>query len=251
MASVLAMAFVLAVARGRGLAGNVYSQRRVWHRLGRVCDDHRAVGAEWSLERDLRRGHGDLHRLHLSFAQTDSGLEQRLGGAELSGALGDDGRAMARRAVDAVRLSSYLAAGLLVFATIMVALLLKLAYWRFIDTHPGASTAESATGLGFLGKVRLLEAPHTSENYLLKEMGFRIARKHAQKLRVIAACLGFPFAARTGDRRRCGVGRYRTDLLAARGSSCDGWCVDRTLVVLRRSQAHGYALLRPRAVIAG
>ena len=78
----------------------------------------------------------------------------------------------------------------------MVALLLKLAYWRFIDTHPGASTAESATGLGFLGKVRQLEAPHTSENYLLKEMGFRIARKHAQKLRVIALCFGFllPFA---------------------------------------------------------
>ena len=99
----------------------------------------------------------------------------------------------------------------------MVALLLKLAYWRFIDTHPGASTAETATGLGFLGKVRLLEAPHTSENYLLKEMGFRIARKHAQKLRVIAAVPGFPFAARTGDRRRCGVGRHRTDLLAARG----------------------------------
>ena len=87
-------------------------------------------------------------------------------------------------------------AGPLVFATIMVALLLKLAYWRFIDTHPGASTAESATGLGFLGKVRQLEAPHTSENYLLKEMGFRIARKHAQKLRVIALCFGFllPFA---------------------------------------------------------
>ena len=87
-------------------------------------------------------------------------------------------------------------AGPLVFATIMAALLLKLAYWRFIDTHPGASTAETATGLGFLGKVRLLEAPHTSENYLLKEMGFRIARKHAQNLRVIALCLGFllPFA---------------------------------------------------------
>ncbi len=73
----------------------------------------------------------------------------------------------------------------------MVALLFKLAYWRFIDSHPNVSTAESATGLGFLGKVRQLEAPHTSENYLLKEMGFRIARKHAQKLRVIATCLGF------------------------------------------------------------
>ena len=80
---------------------------------------------------------------------------------------------------------------LVVFATIVLALLLKLAYWRFIDAGPAASTAESATGLGFLGKVRLFEAPHTSENYLLKEMGFRIARKHAQKLRIIALCLGF------------------------------------------------------------
>ncbi len=84
----------------------------------------------------------------------------------------------------------------LVLATIALALVLKLAYWRFIDGSPVASTPESATGLGFLGKVRLFEAPHTSENYLLKEMGYRIARKHAQKLRVIALCLGFfaPFA---------------------------------------------------------
>ena len=82
-------------------------------------------------------------------------------------------------------------AGVLVFATVVVAFLVKLVYWRFINSHPGVSTAESATGLGFLGKVRQLEAPHTSENYLLEEMGFRIARKHAQKLRVIALCLGF------------------------------------------------------------
>ena len=195
MAGVLAMALVLAVARGRGFGGDLHSQRRVRRRLGRVCHHHRAVGGERPVEPGLRRGHGDLHRLHLPLAQTDPGLEQRLGGAELFGARGDDGRAVARRAVDAVRLSITRRRPL-VFATIMAALLLKLAYWRFIDTHPGASTAESATGLGFLGKVQLLEAPHTSENYLLKEMGFRIARKHAQKLRVIALCFGFlsPFA---------------------------------------------------------
>jgi DMSO reductase anchor subunit len=81
--------------------------------------------------------------------------------------------------------------GLFVLVTIVLAFLLKLAYWRFIDTNPGASTAESATGLGFLGKVRLFEAPHTSENYLLREMGFHIARKHAQKLRMVALCFGF------------------------------------------------------------
>lgn len=74
---------------------------------------------------------------------------------------------------------------------IALAALLKLAYWRFIDTAPATSTAGSATGLGSLGTVRLFEAPHTSENYLLKEMGFRIARKHAAKLRRIAVVLGF------------------------------------------------------------
>ena len=40
-------------------------------------------------------------------------------------------------------------------------------------------------------------SPHTEENYLLKEMGFRIARKHARKLRRIALLAGFllPLAA--------------------------------------------------------
>lgn len=77
-----------------------------------------------------------------------------------------------------------------VVATV-AALLLKVGYWRFIDGSRSASTPESATGLGRIGKVRLLEAPHTSENYLLEEMGFRIARKHAQKLRRVALLAGF------------------------------------------------------------
>ena len=76
-------------------------------------------------------------------------------------------------------------------AALALAAALKLGYWRFIDTTASASTPESATGLGALGTVRLFEAPHTSENYLLKEMGFQIARKHAAKLRRIAFVLGF------------------------------------------------------------
>ncbi len=39
--------------------------------------------------------------------------------------------------------------------------------------------------------MRLLEPPHTSENYLQREMGYRIARKHAAKLRRIAALVAF------------------------------------------------------------
>jgi DMSO reductase anchor subunit len=68
---------------------------------------------------------------------------------------------------------------------------IKLFYWRFLDGGAHAATAESATGLGSFGKVRMLAAPHTEENYLLKEMGFRIARKHALKLRRIALFAGF------------------------------------------------------------
>ncbi|HUC19811.1 MAG TPA: DmsC/YnfH family molybdoenzyme membrane anchor subunit [Acetobacteraceae bacterium] len=73
----------------------------------------------------------------------------------------------------------------------LAALAAKLFYWRWIDRTPGASTAETATGLGHLGRVRTLDAPHTEENYLMREMGFRIARKHARRLRRLALIIGF------------------------------------------------------------
>lgn len=47
------------------------------------------------------------------------------------------------------------------------------------------STIESATGLGHMGKVRMFEAPHSSKNYLMKEMVHVIGRKHARTLRII------------------------------------------------------------------
>jgi len=52
------------------------------------------------------------------------------------------------------------------------------------------SSPETATGLGFIGKVRLLERPHTGENYLTREMVHRIGRKHAARLRMLALLLG-------------------------------------------------------------
>ncbi len=67
---------------------------------------------------------------------------------------------------------------------------LKAGYWRSIDNAAPRFTAESATGLGRFGQVRSLEAPHTSENYLLREMGFAVARKHAERLRRIALIAG-------------------------------------------------------------
>ncbi len=59
-----------------------------------------------------------------------------------------------------------------------------------------ATTANSATGLKG-GDIRSVEWPHTEENYVLKEMGYRIARKHAAKLRALVHLLAFavPLAA--------------------------------------------------------
>jgi len=37
----------------------------------------------------------------------------------------------------------------------------------------------------------VLDPPHTAENYLLKEMGYQIVRRHAAKLHRIAILLGF------------------------------------------------------------
>lgn len=67
----------------------------------------------------------------------------------------------------------------------------KLWYWRVIDTAAPAATIGSATGLGRLGPVHELEAPHTEENFLLREMGYAIGRKHAGRLRQVALAVGF------------------------------------------------------------
>jgi DMSO reductase anchor subunit len=49
--------------------------------------------------------------------------------------------------------------------------------------------------LGSRGKVRMLEPPHTEENYLLKEMGFAIARKHRARLRGVVRLAAFALPA--------------------------------------------------------
>ena len=64
-------------------------------------------------------------------------------------------------------------------------------FWRrnMLEAAP-LSTPESATGLGTIGRVRLLERPHVNENYLTSEMGFKVARKHADKLWKLAVSFG-------------------------------------------------------------
>ena len=73
--------------------------------------------------------------------------------------------------------------GVLALTSLAVAGVLKLAYWHRIDTDHGQYTVEMATGLGRFGTVRPLDLPHTQPNFVMREMGYAIARKHAKRLR--------------------------------------------------------------------
>jgi DMSO reductase anchor subunit len=81
--------------------------------------------------------------------------------------------------------------GILALVATALAFGLKAAYWRSIARAGAGPTPESATGLGALGQVRMLEPPHTQTNYLLDEMGYRVARRHAAKLRLYMWLLGW------------------------------------------------------------
>jgi DMSO reductase anchor subunit len=76
-------------------------------------------------------------------------------------------------------------------AGIALAWAVKEGSWRRLARRPMLSSSGTATGLGDRGRVRLFEAPHTESNYLLREMGYRVARKHNAALRLATRCLAF------------------------------------------------------------
>lgn len=79
---------------------------------------------------------------------------------------------------------------LAVLALLVLAWLVKFAYWRATAAaHPGSDTG-SATGLGVFGEVEELDPTHTGGNYVLREMGFVVARRHARRLRRLAVLMG-------------------------------------------------------------
>lgn len=79
---------------------------------------------------------------------------------------------------------------MMAFLALLPAWGVKFAWWRRLDTLAPTSSPETATGLGAIGRVTLFERPHINDNYLNREMGFRVARKHASKLRRIALVAG-------------------------------------------------------------
>ena len=99
-------------------------------------------------------------------------------------------RSAAQPAAGAVRRSRQGAAWLAVVC-LLVAAALKWLYWLRIDGEAREYTIEAATGLGHLGKVRALELPHTQPNFIMREMGYRVARKHAERLRKLALLFAF------------------------------------------------------------
>ena len=155
------------------------------HHNGGICRRQHLPKPVGPDRRDDRRGDGIDHSLHHL----------------------DDVRAAEDRAalesldhLVAVRPVSRLEAGLFwppaSFGTILfigLAALAQIRVWDAGDKRFAARghTMETATGLGSIGKVRMYEPPHTGTNYLLTEMVYVVARKHAIKLRIIA----FAFSA--------------------------------------------------------
>jgi sulfite dehydrogenase (quinone) subunit SoeC len=69
---------------------------------------------------------------------------------------------------------------------IIALLVTKMVYWKRLREEARTYTMSAATGLG--PGVRQWEVPHTNVNFIMKEMGYVVGRRHAEKLR--AAIIG-------------------------------------------------------------
>lgn len=82
------------------------------------------------------------------------------------------------------------APGLLALAALPLAWGLKLLWWRAGDAAPPVATAAAVIGRPDRGPARLVEPAHTAGSWLLEEAGYRVARRHAARLRRLALLLG-------------------------------------------------------------
>ena len=67
---------------------------------------------------------------------------------------------------------------------------LQILFWLIGDQSLKKISNKYFTSIGNLnlGEVTLLESPHSGSNYLMKEMFYVLARKHAKKLRLFTFC---------------------------------------------------------------
>lgn len=80
---------------------------------------------------------------------------------------------------------------LLVAIALVAGLALKMWYWMDVDRDPGKYTSEMAFGMPQLGAPTPLDPPHTQPNFVMREMGYVVGRKHAQRLRTFVMVLLF------------------------------------------------------------
>jgi DMSO reductase anchor subunit len=74
---------------------------------------------------------------------------------------------------------------------------LKWVYWRRIDGAAAPYTLAQAIGIPGAAAIRPLDPPHTQPNFVMREMGYAVARRHAMRLRRLGFGAGcrFPVAA--------------------------------------------------------
>ncbi|MFW5881071.1 MAG: dimethyl sulfoxide reductase anchor subunit family protein [Roseicyclus sp.] len=68
---------------------------------------------------------------------------------------------------------------------------LKVLYWRRIDGAKPRFGIADALGIPGARRIRPLDPPHTQPNFVMREMGYVVARRHARRLRRIALALLF------------------------------------------------------------
>ncbi|ADE40350.1 dimethyl sulfoxide reductase anchor subunit family protein [Candidatus Puniceispirillum marinum] len=84
--------------------------------------------------------------------------------------------------------TSSIGLALMLAATALVA---KWLYWVKIDRTSIGYTVEQAIGLKGQGKIRQIEPAHTQPNYVMREMGYAVARKHSRQMRMLSTLLCF------------------------------------------------------------
>ena len=78
---------------------------------------------------------------------------------------------------------------------ILAGWIVKAHYWSTTGDATRKWTIGDATGLGRFGRVRTLDPPHTQANFVMREMGFQVARKHADRLRQVVVVTLFVIPA--------------------------------------------------------
>jgi sulfite dehydrogenase (quinone) subunit SoeC len=73
-------------------------------------------------------------------------------------------------------------------AALAAALAVKLSYWRRIDGAEPEFDRAAALGIPGATGIRPLDPPHTQPNFVMREMGYAVARSHSARLRRI--CTG-------------------------------------------------------------